>query len=91
MSDLKKYVDDRKARDPEFAKNYDEGYENFKIGATLKKARLEKGFTQEQLAKLLHTKKTAISRIENHAEDIRLSTLEKYARALDKEVKIVIE
>lgn len=91
MSDLNKYVNDRKARDPEFAENYDEGYENFKIGATLKRARLEKGFTQEQLAKLLHTKKTAISRIENHAEDIRLSTLEKYARALDKEVKIVIE
>ena len=91
MSDLKKYVNDRKARDPEFAENYDEGYENFKIGATLKRARLEKGFTQEQLAKLLHTKKTAISRIENHAEDIRLSTLEKYAKALDKEVKIVIE
>ena len=91
MSDLKKYVNDRKARDPEFAENYDDGYENFKIGATLKKARLEKGLTQEQLAKLLHTKKTAISRIENHAEDIRLSTLEKYAKALDKEVKIVIE
>ena len=91
MSELKKYVNDRKERDPEFAENYDEGYENFKIGATLKKARLEKGFTQEQLAKLLHTKKTAISRIENHAEDIRLSTLEKYAKALDKEVKIVIE
>ena len=91
MSDLKKYINDRKARDPEFAENYDEGYENFKIGATLKRARLEKGFTQEQLAKLLHTKKTAISRIENHAEDIRLSTLEKYAKALDKEVKIVIE
>ena len=91
MSDLKKYINDRKERDPEFAENYDEGYENFKIGATLKRARLEKGFTQEQLAKLLHTKKTAISRIENHAEDIRLSTLEKYAKALDKEVKIVIE
>ena len=91
MSDLKKYVNDRKARDPDFAENYDEGYENFKIGATLKRARLEKGFTQEQLAKLLHTKKTAISRIENHAEDMRLSTLEKYAKALDKEVKIVIE
>lgn len=91
MSDLKRYVNDRKARDPEFAENYDEGYENFKIGAILKRARLEKGFTQEQLAKLLHTKKTAISRIENHAEDIRLSTLDKYARALDKEVKIVIE
>ena len=43
--------------------------------------------TQEELANLVNTKKTAISRIENHAEDIRLSTLEKIAHALDKEIK----
>ena len=39
----------------------------------LKQARLEAGLTQEQVAEKLHTKKSAISRIENHAEDIRLS------------------
>jgi len=38
--------------------------------------------TQEELAQRLKTKKTAISRIENHAEDIKLSTLEKVAHAL---------
>ncbi len=57
----------------------------------MKQSRIEKGFTQEQLAKLLNTKKTAISRIENHAEDIRLSTLEKFVHALGKEMKIVIQ
>ena len=91
MSDLQKYIEERKKRDPEFAENYDEGYKNFKIGAVLKQFRIEKGFTQEQLAKLLNTKKTAISRIENHAEDIRLSTLEKFVHALGKELEIVIQ
>ena len=90
MSDLQKYIEERKKKDPAFAKNYDEGYKNFKIGAVLKQSRIEKGFTQEQLAKLLNTKKTAISRIENHAEDIRLSTLEKFVHALGKEMEIVI-
>jgi DNA-binding XRE family transcriptional regulator len=90
MSDLQKYISTRKGRDPEFAKEYDKGYENFRIGAVLKQARLEKGMTQEELANLVNTKKTAISRIENHAEDIRLSTLEKIARALDKEIKVEI-
>ena len=91
MSDLQKYIEERKKKDPEFANNYDEGYKNFKIGAVLKQSRIEKGFTQEQLAKLLNTKKTAISRIENHAEDIRLSTLEKFVHALGMKMDIIIQ
>ena len=88
MSNLKKYVKNRKKSDPEFADGYDIGYEEFKIGVILKAARREAGLTQEQLAKKLHTKKTAISRIENHAEDIRLSTIEKYAEAIGKKLYI---
>jgi HTH-type transcriptional regulator/antitoxin HipB len=38
----------------------------------------------------LKTKKTAISRIENHAEDIKLSTLEKVASALGKRLEVKI-
>ncbi|MDF7808833.1 helix-turn-helix transcriptional regulator [Pontiellaceae bacterium B12219] len=90
MSDLKKYVAKRKARDPAFAENYDSGYEQFKIGAMLKRAREEAGLTQEQLAEKLKTKKTAISRIENHAEDIKLSTLERFAEALGKQLKLEV-
>ncbi|MDZ7640647.1 MAG: helix-turn-helix transcriptional regulator [Desulfurivibrio sp.] len=51
-------------------KGYESGYEKFKIGVMFKIAREEAGLTQEQLAEKLKTKKTAISRIENHAEDI---------------------
>ncbi len=91
MSDLQKYIEKRKKNDPEFADSYNEGYKNFKIGVILKQSRIEKGYTQEQLAELLNTKKTAISRIENHAEDIRLSTLEKFVHALGKEMKILIQ
>lgn len=90
MSDLQEYIENRKKTDPDFAKDFDKGYESFKIGIILKQARLEKGLTQEQLADMLHTKKTAISRIENHAEDIRLSTLEKIADALGKELRVEI-
>ena len=41
MSDLKKYVEKRKARDPEFAENYEAGYLEFKIGVLLRQAREE--------------------------------------------------
>ena len=55
-----------------------------------KQAREEAGITQEELAARLHTKKTAISRIENHAEDIKLSTLEKFVQALGKHLKLEV-
>ena len=90
MSDLKKYVTERKKRDKSFAEGYNEGYEQFKIGVVLKHARETAGLTQEELAKRLNTKKTAISRIENHAEDIKISTLEKVAHALGKRLEVKI-
>jgi HTH-type transcriptional regulator/antitoxin HipB len=36
----------------------------------------------------MNTKKSAISRIENHAEDIKLSTLEKFAQAIGKTLQL---
>ena len=90
MSDLNKYIKKRMSRDAQFAEGFDSGYEQFKIGAMLKQAREEAGFTQEQLAAKLNTKKSAISRIENHAEDIKLSTLEKFVSALGKELRLEV-
>lgn len=88
MSDLQAYIQNRKQTYPEFAMEFDSGYEKFKIEVMLRIAREDAGMTQEELARILGTKKTAISRIENHAEDIRLSTLEKYASAFGKTLKL---
>lgn len=88
MSDLQKYIEKRKKQDSEFAKNFDKGYEEFKIGEILKQARKDMGLSQEEVAIKLHTKKSAISRIENHAQDIKLSTLQNFANILGKELKI---
>jgi HTH-type transcriptional regulator/antitoxin HipB len=59
---------------------YEEGYEAFKLGAMLQELRKEHGMTQEQLAEKCGTTKTYISRIENDASDIRLSTLMRIIR-----------
>ena len=88
MSDLTKYVIKRKDREFEFADNYDEGYQAFKFGILLKEARKSAGLTQLDLADKLDTQKSAISRIENHSEDVKLSTLEKFATALGKKLEI---
>lgn len=84
MDDLDRFIETRKKSSPGFAKNFDKGYEPFKIGVLLKQARVDAGLTQEEVAALLHTQKSAICRIENHAEDIRLSTLVNYAHAIGK-------
>lgn len=54
---------------------FEEGFEAFRLGVMLQELRKEKGLTQEQLAVKCGTTKTYISRIENNASDIRLSTL----------------
>jgi HTH-type transcriptional regulator/antitoxin HipB len=61
-----------------------------RVGEMLRKARESTGVSQEELASRLKTKRTAISRIENHADDIKLSTLERVAKALGKELKVKI-
>jgi ribosome-binding protein aMBF1 (putative translation factor) len=90
MSELRVYIDGRKKRDAEFAENYDKGFQDFKLGVMLRQAREDAGLTQEELAVKISTKKTAISRIENHAEDMKLSTLEKFANALGKQLTISV-
>lgn len=53
------------------------GYENFKLGVLIQEARLEKGLTQEELAKKVGTTKSYISKIENNIKEVRFSTLQK--------------
>jgi HTH-type transcriptional regulator / antitoxin HipB len=54
---------------------YEQEFESFKLGVMLQELRKERGMTQEELALKCGTTKTYISRIENNASDIRLSTL----------------
>ena len=91
MIKFKEYLNKRLEKDPELAKGFWDGYEDFKIGVILKEARKNSGLTQEEMAKKINTTKSVISRIENHAKDIRLSTLEKFARALGRKITILIE
>ncbi|NOR68673.1 MAG: helix-turn-helix domain-containing protein [Methylomarinum sp.] len=54
------------------------------------KLRKEAGFTQEELAEILHTKKSNISRLENVNSSIspKLSTIEEYAKAVGYQLEI---
>ena len=59
---------------------YEEEFEAFKIGVLIQEARKKQHLTQAQLAERVGTTKNYISRIENNASDIRLSTLMRIIR-----------
>lgn len=62
-------------RGTEEREKYEQEFEAFKLGVMLQELREKRGLTQEQLAKKAGTTKSYISRIENNASDIRISTL----------------
>lgn len=88
--ELDDYISKRKKKDSDFAKDFESGYEEFKIGMMIKEMRLKNGMTQEQLAEKLDTQKSVISRMENHSEDVRLSTLRKVASVFGKQLKVAM-
>jgi DNA-binding XRE family transcriptional regulator len=59
---------------------YEDEFEAFKLGALVHELRTDAGLTQEELACKCGTTKNYISRIENDASDIRLSTLHRIIR-----------
>lgn len=76
----------------ESREKYEEEFEAFKIGVLIQDARKKQHMTQEQLAKKVGTTKNYISRIENNASDIRLSTLMRIIReGLGGQLKLSVE
>ena len=75
---LEEFIDENYGKEGSFSrKEFDKGYEAFKIGYLIQKARLERGLTQEELAEKCGTNKGYISKVENNLKEIRISTLQK--------------
>lgn len=71
---------------------FEEEFEAFKIGVLIQEARKKQHLTQAQLAEKVGTTKNYISRIENNASDIRLSTLMRIIReGLGGQLKLIVD
>jgi DNA-binding XRE family transcriptional regulator len=88
-----KHFRDRALRNPEVKAEYDALAPAFEIKRQMIAMRKAAGLTQEQMAELLGTKKSNISRLEsvNSQNSPKLSTLEDYARVLGYTVKVAFE
>ncbi len=76
-------------KDKEFKKAFNEEEVYASLAIQTAKIRQEKGITQEELAKRLHTTQQTVSRLEDiHNKSYSLKTLIKLARALNKRLKV---
>lgn len=89
---MKSYIKFKKQllRDKHIKKAYDELGPEFEIAALLIKQRLQRKITQKELAKLMGTKQSAISRFESGTYNPSVVFLYKIAEALDAKLKISI-
>ena len=75
---------------PEVAEEYNRLSSSYALRKQLIKIRQSAGFTQEEIATILHTKKSNISRLENVNSKMspKLSTIEEYAKAAGYKLEI---
>nr|MBI5455899.1 helix-turn-helix transcriptional regulator [Candidatus Levybacteria bacterium] len=75
-------------KNPEFKKLYIESEPEFQIARAIIRARIEKGYTQKDLAKKLNTTQSVISRVEQAKTSASISFLKRLAQALDTSLQI---
>ena len=80
----------RLMKDPEFRKEYEALEPEHRLASTLIRLRLERGLTQEDLARLMNTKQESIARLESGNSLPSLSTVKKAAEALDADLEIIL-
>lgn len=78
----------KRLKDPEFRKAYAEADSEVRLSVALADAREKAGLTQAQLAHILGTRQSNISRIEKGAQNVTLRTLERMAEALHRRIEI---
>lgn len=91
MGDLDAYIEERDAREPGFREKVDAAEQRAAtraaLGAELRKLRGNR--SQTWLAARMKTSESIVRRVER-GDDVRLSTLEKYAQALGKELRFLV-
>ncbi len=80
---LDEVIEESTKRDPDFPRLLAEARERRAKLRGLAQLRSAKGLTQSQVAARMRTTQAVVARIESGDVDTKLSTLERYARAID--------
>ncbi len=87
MDDLDEYVAARESREPGFERLVFDAESRQAFARELAARRRSSGKTQTQVAALMHTSPSIVSRLES-GSDVRISTLEKYVAAIDMDLTL---
>ncbi|MCP4607161.1 MAG: helix-turn-helix transcriptional regulator [Planctomycetes bacterium] len=64
---------------------------NKEVGLNIRKIREDKGLSQEKLAALADLHRTYIGQIERGEKNVSLESLEKIAKALDVDIRVLVD
>jgi len=78
-------------KDPEYVAAYDAMEQEFALASALIKARGDAGMTQEQVASAMGTTQAFVARLESGKTPPSTRTLERFARATGKRLRISFE
>jgi transcriptional regulator with XRE-family HTH domain len=78
-------------KNPAFRKEYEALEPEYRLASDLIRLRLSKGLTQEELAKKVHTRQSAIARLESASSLPSLSTVKRVAEALDADLYVAVQ
>lgn len=78
-------------KDPEFIREYDALEEEFALAASLIKARIQAGLTQEEVAARMGTTQSAVARLEGGKSLPSTATLIRFARATGTRLRFSFE
>ena len=88
FTNLDDYISENLKEDPEFAKEYNRLQLPSMLARQVIKLRIEKGYSQAQLAKLIGTQQSSISRLESMSYLPSLSFLQRIADVMDAKMEI---
>jgi DNA-directed RNA polymerase specialized sigma subunit len=84
---IERFVDKNSAKE----QLLNEMYEEMKLGIimdNLRELRKKKGLTLKEVAELMETSESAMSRLEKQIKNVTISTLARYAKVLGRKIEI---
>lgn len=90
MSELEHYISARKARNPKAWANFEKRYAEHAVGQLLADYREQAGLSLSEFARRSNMAKSALSRLENHGEDVRLSTIIRYVQTAGTPLQLTV-
>jgi ribosome-binding protein aMBF1 (putative translation factor) len=86
--DYRKYRDRRLREDPQLAQAYEQENLEREISREILRLRQLRGWSQVRLAEALHTKQSAVARLESGSHRPSLATLNKICEVLDARLEV---